>query len=652
LVLGLLVSATPALAAAGTISEFPVPTAAGEPIEITTGPDGALWFTEETGNKIGRITTAGSFSEFSVPTAASFPIGITAGPDEALWFTESGGNKIGRITTAGSFSEFSVPTAASEPIGITAGPDGALWFTEVFGNKIGRITTAGSFSEFAVPTAASAPFEITAGPDGALWFTENEGNKIGRITTAGSFSEFPVPTLGSQPQLITAGPDGALWFTERVGNKIGRITTAGSFSEFSVPTAASFPIEITAGPDGALWFTEQFGNKIGRITPAGIISEFAVPTAFSRPFGITAGPDAALWFTEFLGNKIGRITTGAQATNLTFTAVSATTSDFDDPAKVAATLTDSSGQPISGKTVKFTLTPGGPSGTPTCSGVTDAMGTARCTLTPDQKAGSYKLTAELAGDASFAASKTSAPFKVTLEETTLNYTGPVLFANGTPAKLSGTLREDGLTPIFKQPGGAGSPRMVTFTLGSGGSAQSCSGTTDTTGTAMCSLTVNQPLGPTTVRAAFASDGFYQAATDSKPALVFAFVGGGLGNATSFVIGDKNAVVGGSVTFWGAQWAKVNALSGGLAPPAFKGFADRTSTTPPTCGGSWTTHPGDSSNPPGRVPAFMAVIASSSIGKSGATISGNAPHIVIVKTNPGYAPNPGHPGTGIVLAVLC
>jgi len=74
--------------------------------------------------------------------------------------------------------------------------------------------------------------------------------------------------------------------------------------------------------------------------------------------------------------------------------------------------------------------------------------------------------------------------------------------------------------------------------------------------------------------------------------------------------------------------------------------------PQICGGSWTSRPGNSSNPPDSVPPFMAVIASSSITKSGATISGDVPKIVIVKTNPGYGPSPGQTGTGTVVAVLC
>src|SRR5574337_476468 len=122
----------------------------------------------------GLVGAAGAatITEFPVTTASSQPLGITAGPDGALWFTEFAGKKIGRITTAGTITEFSIPTGSSQPVGITTGPDGALWFTEFAGNKIGRITTAGTITEFCLPTASSGPRDITAGPDGALWFTE------------------------------------------------------------------------------------------------------------------------------------------------------------------------------------------------------------------------------------------------------------------------------------------------------------------------------------------------------------------------------------------------------------------------------------------------------------------------------------------------
>jgi hypothetical protein len=121
---------------------------------------------------------------------------------------------------------------------------------------------------------------------------------------------------------------------------------------------------------------------------------------------------------------------------------------------------------------------------------------------------------------------------------------------------------------------------------------------------------------------------------------------------SFVIGDGNAVVGNHVTFWGAQWADVNTLSGGAAPSGFKGFAGSTSPNPPICGGAWISNPGNSSGPPSSVPSLIRVIVTSSITKSGPTISGNIPQMAIVLTDPGYEPNPGHEGTGTVVAVFC
>ena len=121
---------------------------------------------------------------------------------------------------------------------------------------------------------------------------------------------------------------------------------------------------------------------------------------------------------------------------------------------------------------------------------------------------------------------------------------------------------------------------------------------------------------------------------------------------SFVIGDGNAIVGNHVTFWGAQWVQANSLSGGQAPSGFKGFASSTSPSPASCGGAWTSRAGSSSAPPSSVPAYITVIVSSSVMQSGLTISGNIPQMAIIKTDPSYEPNPGHPGTGTVVAVFC
>jgi virginiamycin B lyase len=301
--------------AAPEVPDFNEYLVSGSATGIASGPDGALWFVDDVGNSIGRITTAGAITEFPIPTATSGPVAITAGPDGALWFTEQGGNNIGRITTAGAITEFPIPTPTSFPNAIVAGPDGALWFTEQGGTNIGRITTSGGITEFPLPMGESIVQGIASGSDGALWFTDNSGDKIGRITTAGVITEFAAPA-NTYPYGIAAGPDAALWFTENGGNAIGRITTAGAIVEFPIPTMTSSPTQIVPGPDGALWFTEQDGNNIGRITTAGAISEYSLPMPNSFPSGLALGSDGALWFTESLDgpNKIGRLALVPQLT--------------------------------------------------------------------------------------------------------------------------------------------------------------------------------------------------------------------------------------------------------------------------------------------------------------------------------------------------
>ena len=111
--------------AAPTINLYPLPTGVAATC-IATGPDGALWFTAEKANKIGRITTAGVVTTYSIPTADSFPFAIASGADGALWFTERNGNKIGRITTQGAITEYPIPSESALTQGIALGSDGAM----------------------------------------------------------------------------------------------------------------------------------------------------------------------------------------------------------------------------------------------------------------------------------------------------------------------------------------------------------------------------------------------------------------------------------------------------------------------------------------------------------------------------------------------
>ncbi len=203
------------------------------PEGIAAGPDGNVWFTEKEGGAIARITPQGRVTTFLLPTGtfrpfpvagATNPLSITAGPDGALWFTAQGANAIGRIDTLGQATLYPIPTPDAGPFAITAGPDGALWFTESRTGKIGRITVDGQITEYR--GKGTSTLFIAAGADGALWVTENSLLSIERFTTGGRVHVFALPS-GRSPIGITLGPDGNLWFVEQGANghdQVARIT--------------------------------------------------------------------------------------------------------------------------------------------------------------------------------------------------------------------------------------------------------------------------------------------------------------------------------------------------------------------------------------------------------------------------------------------
>ena len=123
---------------------LPVHSPGNEPLYLTNDTDGSLWFTESASNRIGRYVPGSNiFQEWVIPTAASKPHGIAVTP--RLWqalcgnglrtspinhvgtisvfFTEEVGNKIGKIiipsgpwtttTTVGWISSVSTTTSSA-----------------------------------------------------------------------------------------------------------------------------------------------------------------------------------------------------------------------------------------------------------------------------------------------------------------------------------------------------------------------------------------------------------------------------------------------------------------------------------------------------------------------------------------------------------
>ena len=284
--------------------ELLIPKPGGNAYAIVVGQDGAVWFTEsECVSGIGRLSEAGTWQHWPITgDCESQPLAITRGPDGNLWFADVW-SAYGRVTPDGEITRFTLPESCY-PSGITFGPDGNIWLavgTPQPQSFIAKVTTDGTeLAEYQLSASAGMPRGIVAGPDGAIWFTESRG--IGRLTTSGVLTEFPVH---GSPYQIAVGPDKNLWFVETAGG-IGRLTTGGALTEFETPGLGGLQW-ITVGPDDAMWFTAAASDSIGRISMAGDVTSYALPNGGSQPIGIMSTPDGKIWFTEASIDATGRI---------------------------------------------------------------------------------------------------------------------------------------------------------------------------------------------------------------------------------------------------------------------------------------------------------------------------------------------------------
>lgn len=202
----------------GQVRHWQLPTVGSVPIYIRLGPDGNMWATELVGNAIARVTPSGAITEYPIPTYNSRPIAIVPGPggERAMWFSEEAGNRVGRIDlaclaraeaanqpTAPCLAEYPVPMPQPNVIlaGLAFDAAGNLWVQQYVDQNhpapdgpdhVIRIDRAGlaagpgglrpeHYTRFELPTRRSVMHRIVMGPGGAMWFTEMAADRVGRI---------------------------------------------------------------------------------------------------------------------------------------------------------------------------------------------------------------------------------------------------------------------------------------------------------------------------------------------------------------------------------------------------------------------------------------------------------------------------------------
>jgi virginiamycin B lyase len=287
------------------------------PYAIAAGGAG-IWFTEYSAAMLGRMQPAGAFKQVELDDDG-FPERLSVARDGAVWFTDPQGGRIGRLLPDSNKADYYfVPTPKSGPASIAAARDGSIWFTEHAADQVAMLVPAGAdrpspgehgFKEFALPLGGG-PAGIAAASDGSLWFAENSGNRIGRIELGLNADEpliveYPLPVAHSHPNSVAVGGDGDVYFTELASSRIGKITPQGQISEIELPVAGP-ALDLVADGKGTIWITAPRAHAICRLRPGTAIATFYLP-ATAIPAFIAGGPDGNLYFTEPTG-KIARFT--------------------------------------------------------------------------------------------------------------------------------------------------------------------------------------------------------------------------------------------------------------------------------------------------------------------------------------------------------
>ena len=299
----------------------------GSTHEITLGPDGNLWFTQQNQNMLGRLTPSGQFTLYSTGPDSG-PHGIEFDKQGRLWITRQFSNTISQVIikgTSATFINHAIPYADSNPHGLTVARDGKVWFTGREGNVVGyydpkankfRISKLGNPDPSTNPEDnGNFPIYIKQAPDGSMYFTNLLTSRVSRITPSGKLTQFPLPsTYGppndARPIAVYLMNNGVAVVTEESGHAYAYIQKNGLVTEKPLAPIDSEAASLTYDRLGTLWIQYNTPDDIARVNADGSLNVFPIPTTDAVQHRITIGPDGELWYTELKADKIGRMITG------------------------------------------------------------------------------------------------------------------------------------------------------------------------------------------------------------------------------------------------------------------------------------------------------------------------------------------------------
>lgn len=287
------------------------PHAKGNPIGITYGPSGQVWFALEDAHRLAVLDPAtgtftsygGSFHPIPYPRHLMFERG------GALWYTGSGGTSpvlIGRLNRGRTSATYwELPSAFIEPFGLWVQPNGkVVWFSPINSNIgvpgafLGRLEVGtNQLTYWSYPPPGARP--ICAGTRGFplhqpadIWFTQDDGGPSSRVfrfeLSSGNFYEYAPPTGMASPRRIAFDSTGSAWVSDRQGKITNIAATANcGTANFVATTVTLNPIQrkVNKKQASATPAVHTAAPTQHAVSPV----KSACQTDFPMPYPLTAG---------------------------------------------------------------------------------------------------------------------------------------------------------------------------------------------------------------------------------------------------------------------------------------------------------------------------------------------------------------------------
>ncbi len=242
--------------------------------------------------------------EWQVPIPGSRPHDPLAARDGAIWYTGQMSNRLGRVDPKSSqIKEYPLKTPLTAPHGLVEDKSGNIWFTGNNMALVGKLDPkTGAVAEYKMPDPkARDPHSLAFDQSGILWFTLQQSNMIGRLDpTTGAIKLLTAPTPRSRPYGIMVNSKGVPFVALFGTNKIARIDPKTTeIREYALPDARARPRRLALTGDDVVWYSDYPRGYLGRLDPAtGQVTEWQSPGGpKSEPYGIVASK-GVVWHSE------------------------------------------------------------------------------------------------------------------------------------------------------------------------------------------------------------------------------------------------------------------------------------------------------------------------------------------------------------------